>query len=123
MKPRPKPVAALLAFVLFLVPAVAFASCSHRDMPGMPGEFSSAMTGMVMPPEGGVLSDPSVVSCCVDSPAEITSLLLSPNQPVVALAMAAFTLDFSRANRRLITAQVFATARPPGQAVLCVFLI
>ncbi len=123
MKPRSKPVAALLAFVLLLVPALAFASCSHRDMPGMSGEFSSAMAGMVMPPEGSMLSDPSIASCCVDSPAEITSSPFPTNPAPAVLAMAAFTLDLSPARHRLIATPVFGTPRPPGQAVLCVFLI
>ena len=123
MKPRSKPVAAVLAFVLLLVPAVAFASCSHRDMPGMAGEFSSAMMGKAMPAEGNMLSDPSIASCCVDSPAEITSSLFPTNPAPAVLALAAPRLDLARASQRLIPAQVFGTARPPGQAVLCVFLI
>ena len=123
MKPGLKPVGALLAFVLLLVPAVAFASCSHRDMPGPAGEFSSAMMGMVMPPEGNMLLDPAVASCCVDSPAEIASSLFPTNPSPAVLAVAAPRLDLSRASQRLISTRVFCTARPPSQAVLCVFLI
>ena len=118
MEDRSKPTAAVLAFALLVAPAAALASCSQA-IPAMAG---MGMPGMIMP-VGEVFSGVSLSRCCVDSPAEIATSLLRTNEEPAILASAAHLPNSWRPMMPLIPDRVFRASSPPGQALLCVFLI
>ena len=120
MKARAKSVAGVLVAVLLVAPAVALVSCAH-NMGQMAGDPGMAMTGM--PPAGAEFSSVSLSACCLDSPAEVTPSLLRANEMA---AVSVSTAQAGRSERPIMPVAEDGTLRvnsPPGQALLCVFLI
>jgi hypothetical protein len=121
MEHRSKSVAAILAFMLLVTPAVALASCS-QVMPAMEGGNDAGMMGMIMPPVSGASSRGSFANCCVKFLAEITPSF-STIEASAILVSPAHTPHFWRPLMPLIPVRTFRVSSSPDQALLCVFLI